>query len=316
MTANSGVFNSSLTIGGSTVNQIASAEATTLINALSATQSGSSTWVDVIVTQESGVITGVSVVDAISKTTSITSSDSGSIPTEGAVKTYVDGKITSLGNVMEFLGVGTVTKTDSGVQVTLPTGVDPTKVKKGGLVIDRTSGLEAVCTGRDEDDNLTWELVGDNAVYALNAYSKSGSAVMTNVTTVHGGLDALANAVDTIQGDEDTPGSIEQAVKVAKAYIDGSIEDLDSEVSSASGSGVEVTVEEEDGKLTSASVAVTKATLNTTLGTTNVADKTIATSIATTGAVDTALATEKAVRDAITSAALVWLDAGGQPITA
>lgn len=64
-------------------------------------------------------------------------------------------------------------------------------------------------------------------------------------------------------------------------------------------------------------VTVTKASLNTTLGTTNVADKTIATSIGATGA-DTALATEKAVRDAINVAVssfeMLWYDENDQPL--
>ena len=95
-------------------------------------------------------------------------------------------------------------------------------------------------------------------------------------------------------------------------YVGDIIDALDATVSNGS-SGVNVKVVQSDGKLTSLTTTITKASLNATLGTTSVADKTVVTTIGATG-VDTALPTEKAVRSAISAAALVWLDAGGSPI--
>lgn len=92
-----------------------------------------------------------------------------------------------------------------------------------------------------------------------------------------------------------------------------------------------------DGLLSTITTTVSKADLNTTLGTTNVADKGVATSIgpaetipaqgtegqegyvpAVPAASDSNLATEKAVRDAVASAIsaaeLLWLDENNDPI--
>ena len=95
-------------------------------------------------------------------------------------------------------------------------------------------------------------------------------------------------------------------------YVGDIIDALDSTVSNGN-SGVNVQVVQTDGKLTSLTTTITKASLNATLGTTSVADKTVVTTIGPIGA-DSALPTEKAVRSAIDAVTLVWLDASGSAI--
>lgn len=96
-------------------------------------------------------------------------------------------------------------------------------------------------------------------------------------------------------------------------YVGDIIDALSATVSNGS-AGVNVTVDQTEGKLTSLTTTITKSTLNETLGTTSVAGKTVATAIGATG-LDTALPTEKAVRNAIDAATLVWLDANGSAIS-
>lgn len=114
------------------------------------------------------------------------------------------------------------------------------------------------------------------------------------------------------------------------------LENLDADLNDGS-DGVNVAITQVDGLLSTITTTVSKADLNTTLGTTNVADKGVATSIgpaetipaqgtegqegyvpAVPAASDSNLATEKAVRDAVASAIsaaeLLWLDENNDPI--
>ena len=126
---------------------------------------------------------------------------------------------------------------------------------------------------------------------------------------------AYVSTADSITADAET---LPTCSAVAD-YVEGAVSAAVTGGSNSNGSEG-VAVEVVNAQTTAAptvTVTITKATLNTTLGTTNVADKTIATSIGATG-VDTALATEKAVRDAITVAAssfeMLWLDENDQPL--
>ena len=288
------------TFGGKTISAIADREALAKIAAIPSTTKSATAGnvVTVSVTTSAGSVNKVEV--GVQKATSIAVKGSASddkLATEKAVRDALN----SLDNAMHF----------SGVVAALPTK----DMKAGDIVVigANPTGANLVAGQEYIYDGKNWELIGDQNTYAKNAYSKAGSAVMTGVTTVPGALDKLAGAVDTLNGADTVDGSVAKAVKDAKAYTDGKIEALDSTASGGT-HGVEISVTQTDGKLNeAATVTITKATLNSTLGTTAVADKTVATTIGATG-VDTALATEKAVRDAIESAALVWCGADGNPI--
>lgn len=292
------------TFGGNTIGAIADREADARIAAISATTKSATggNVVTVSVTTSAGSVNKVEV--AVKKAEAISANGSASddkLATEKAVRDALN----SLDNAMHFTGV-----------------VDslPASGKAGDIVViknedgkDAPKGANLVAGQEYIYDGAKWELIGDQNTYAKNAYSKDGSAVMSGVTTVPGALDKLAGAVDTLNGEGE--GSVKKALVDANAYTDGKIADLDSTASGGT-QGVEISVGQTDGKLNAAAtVTITKATLNSTLGTTNVADKTVATTIGETG-VDTALATEKAVRDAIASATLVWCGADGNPINA
>ena len=287
------------TFGSLTISAIADREALAKIAAIPSTTKSATggNVVTVSVTTSAGSVNKVEV--GVQKATSIAATGSASddkLATEKAVRDALN----SFDNAMHFAGVVKAL---------------PASGKAGDIVvIDATPTGEKLVAGQEYIyDGKNWELIGDQNTYAKNAYSKAGSAVMTGVTTVPGALDKLAGAVDTLNGADTVAGSVAKAVKDAKAYTDGKIAELDSTASGGT-QGVEITVGQTNGKLNaSATVTITKATLNSTLGTTAVADKTVATTIGATG-VDTALATEKAVRDAIASAALVWCGADGNPI--
>lgn len=286
------------TFGGSTISAIADREALAKIAAISATTKSATggNVVTVSVTTSAGSVNKVEV--AVQKATSIAAKDSASndkLATEKAVRDALN----SLDSAMHFAGVVDELPAAGKAGDIVVIGANPTGE---GLV----AGQEYIYT------KSGWELIGDQKSYAMNAYSKAGSAVMSGVTTVPDALNALAGAVDTINGEGE--GSVKKALVDAKAYTDDKIAALDSEATGGT-QGVAITVGQTDGKLNkAATVTIDKATLNTTLGTTNVADKTVATSIGETG-VDTALATEKAVRDAIKSSELVWLGADGNALS-
>ena len=287
------------TFGSLTISAIADREADARIAAIPATTKSAigASVVTVYVTTSAGSVNKVEV--GVQKATSIAATGSASdnkLATEKAVRDALN----SLDNAMHF----------SGVVKALPASG-----KAGDIVvIDATPTGEGLVAGQEYIyDGKKWELIGDQKSYAMNAYSKAGSAVMTGVDTVPKALNALAGAVDTLNGADTVEGSVAKAVKDAKAYADGKIAELDSTATGGT-EGVEISVKQTDGKLNAAAtVTITKATLNTTLGTTNVADKTVATTIGATG-IDTALATEKAVRNAIKDATLVWCGADGNPI--
>ena len=287
------------TFGSLTISAIADREALAKIAAIPSTTKSATggNVVTVSVTTSAGSVNKVEV--AVQKATSIAATGSASddkLATEKAVRDALN----SLDNAMHFAGV---------VEAL------PASGKAGDIVVIGANASNANLVAGQEYiyDGKNWELIGDQNTYAKNAYSKGDSTVMAGVTTVPKALNALAGAVDTLNGADTVDGSVAKAVKDAKAYTDGKIESLDSEATGGT-QGVAITVGQTNGKLNaSATVTVTKATLNTTLGTTHVADKTVATTIGATG-VDTALATEKAVRDAIASAALVWCGADGNPI--
>ena len=291
----------SLTVNGSTVEQIADKQ----IAAISAvTQSGDSNGIAVSVTTEKGSVKTVAVTTTPVTTIATEGVGSNTVVSERAVKAYVDGKFTALDNAMHFKGVVKALPTENNkagdivVIDAAPTGKDPAGKK---LV----QGQEYIY------NDTTWELIGDQNTYALNAYAPGSEKVTSSAQTLPSAIHAVAAAVDTLNGEG--AGSVNKALSDAKAYTDGKIADLDSTASGGT-QGVAISVGQTDGKLNAAAtVTITKSTLNGTLGTTNVADKTIATTIGATG-VDTALATEKAVRDAITSAELVWLGADGNAI--
>ena len=162
-------------------------------------------------------------IGAISEST-VTSSAAGitvGVTTKGGSVTAVSLNAESFTNVMHFLGVGTVEKTAGGVNVTPPAGKTP---KVGDIVIDSTSGLEAICTNVTEGDTptYTWELIGDNATYALNAYS-SEATVYGGVTTVPGALNAAGAAIDTLNTNIATKASAGTATATAVAGIGGTV---------------------------------------------------------------------------------------------
>ena len=278
-----------LTVGGKTVATIANEQ----IGAIAAvTQSAESNGVTVNVTTKAGSVETVAVTTAPVASIATSGDGSDTVVSEKAVKAYVDGKFIALDNAMHFKGV---------VQAL------PTEGNKAGdiVVIGANPTGEGLVQGQEYIYNgTTWELIGDQKTYALNAYAPGSETVTSTAKTLPDAIHAVAAAVDTLNGEGE--GSVKKALTDAIAELD----------STASGGtqGVEISVGQTDGKLNAAAtVTVTKDTLNTTLGTTAVADKTIATTIGATG-LDTALATEKAVRDAIKSAELVWLGANGAPI--
>ena len=291
----------SLTVGGKTIETIANEQ----IGAIAeSTKSGESNGVTVNVTTEAGSVKTVAVTTTPVATIATEGDGSDTVVSEKAVKAYVDGKFTALDNAMHFKGVVTALPTENNkagdivVIDATPTGKDPA----GKALVQ---GQEYIWNGK------TWELIGDQNTYAVNAYAPGSETVTSGAQTLPSAIHAVAAAVDTLNGNGE--GSVKKALADANTYTDGKIADLDSTATGGT-QGVAIEVGQTDGKLNAAAtVTIDKATLNGTLGTTNVADKTIATTIGATG-VDTALATEKAVRDAITSAELVWLGANGNAI--
>ena len=316
---------SKATFGGNTISAIAQREAQTKIDALdsdkdvagTATKGGAFALTGV--TQVNGVITSVDSsveLEVVSnKDTEISTAietENNHYPTSKAVQDYVTTKMAAVVTPMNFLGVKTST-------------TDVKNPKNGDVVLVDTK--EYVYDGSAKK----WVELGDEGIYSTKNFTGEGTVTLTtNTKTLAGGINELdaelgiitaeamgttastvSGAIKELDGKVDTlTGEGEGSVK--KALTDA-IAGLDSTASGGT-EGVAISVGQTDGKLdAAATVTITKATLNSTLGTTNVADKTIATSIGATG-VDTALATEKAVRDAIKSAELVWLGADGNAI--
>lgn len=224
------------TFGGSTISAIADREALAKIAAISAkTESATGgNVVTVSVTTSAGSVNKVEV--AVQKATSIAASGSASddkLATEKAVR----DALTSLDNAMHFTGV-----------------VDelPAAGKAGDIVViknedgkDAPKGANLVAGQEYIYDGAKWELIGDQKSYAMNAYSKDGSAVMSGVTTVPKALDKLAGAVDTLNGADTVEGSVAKAVKDAVGALDATV--------NSARTDMPVQVVETDGKLTSVS---------------------------------------------------------------
>lgn len=166
-----------LTVGGTAVDNIAASSKTGGTEGVAVTVStarGGVTDVGVAITSATLLSTldladfaGKDVVTAIGPSSGTGAATDTQVPTALAVAK----KLATLDNAMHFLGVGTVTRnTQTGaITVTPPAGTTPAK---GDIVIDSTSGLEAICTNAT---GPTWELIGDNALYALNAYTSTAS---------------------------------------------------------------------------------------------------------------------------------------------
>lgn len=227
------------TFGGSTISQIADREALAKIAAISATTKSATggNVVTVSVTTSAGSVNKVEV--AVQKATSIAASGSASdnkLATEKAVRDALN----SLDNAMHFAGVVTAL---------------PTKDMKAGdiVVIGATPTGEGLVAGQEYIyDGTKWELIGDQKSYAMNAYIKDNSTVMTGVDTVPKALDNLADAVDTLNGAVDMLNGADTVKGSVKKQIKDAVEALDATVNSAR-ADMPVQVVEADGKLTSVS---------------------------------------------------------------
>jgi hypothetical protein len=295
-----------ITINGSTVNKIAQDE----IAAISAvTKSGSSNGIEVSVTTQGGSVTAVTV------------------------------NATSFGNVMRFVGVK-----GSPAEVADATAGDIVVIGGSAIAAPYVSGQEYIYT------STGWELIGDQNTYATQsevaAVVASVSALADSLGTA-ASLDYIAASADISTATDDTLVTASAVNSFVSAQITNldvdnkistAIGNLDSSIASPSASGIEVAITEVDGLLSTATVTISKAGLNTTLGTANVADKGVVTSIgpststpasgeegqegyvpAVPAASDDNLATEKAVRDAIDAAKqdinILWLDENDDPLT-
>ena len=223
------------TFGGATISAIADREALAKIAAISAkTESATGgNVVTVSVTTSAGSVNKVEV--AVQKATTIGPADGEGAATHDKLATEkaVRDALTSLDNAMHFAGVVTSL---------------PTKGMKAGdiVVIGATQTGSGLVAGQEYIyDGAKWELIGDQNTYAMNAYSKADSAVMTGVKTVPEALNALATSVDKLDGDVNVEGSVKKQIKDA-------VEALDATVNSAR-ADMPVKVVETDGKLTSVS---------------------------------------------------------------
>ena len=224
------------TFGGATISAIADREALAKIAAIPATTKSAigASVVTVYVTTSAGSVNKVYV--GVQKATSIAASGFASdnmLATEKAVREALN----SLDNAMHFTGVVTYLPESGKAGDIVVIGANPTGANPTGANL--VAGQEYIYDGKK------WELIGDQNTYAMNAYSKDGSAVMTGVTTVPGALDKLAGAVDKLDGDANVDGSVKKQIKDA-------VEALDATVNSAR-ADMPVQVVETDGKLTSVS---------------------------------------------------------------
>lgn len=267
------------TFGGATISAIADREALSKIADIAeASVSASANGVEVKVVTQSGSVKGVEVaVDATSSTADITK-DSTKLVRAGDVAGY----IADVAKAMHFRGLATIV--DGEV-----TPDDKVATNVPGDVVITTDGQEYVWTGSK------WEKLGDEtalakvvsdigdkttltttekgtivgAVNELDGIIKgmdssftiaAVNGVAANLTQVDGKITAFGLTVDAIKtsaGIVSGEGKVVTAGAVADK-IAGIVEGLDATVSS-SAKGVEVTVVEENGVLTSASVAVTAA---------------------------------------------------------
>lgn len=197
-----------------------------------------------------------------------------SVTTQSGSVTAVSVDASTFGNVMRFRGVVTSLPTEGNTAGDIVViGANPTG---SGLV----QGQEYIYT-----DTNTWELIGDQNTYALNAYS-STATVYGGVTTVPGALNAAGAAIDALKTKTD-------------AYVGGSASDSDQ--------GVAVTVSVDASTLApSVDVVVTSATLFAGL------DASVSSS--ENNSIQVGVTQVDGVVTGVT-ADLVWLDAGGTPIS-
>lgn len=223
------------TFGGSTISQIADREAAAKIAAIAEVtkEATGAKVVTVSVTTKAGSVdkveVGVQKAEAIGPATGEGAATHDKLATEKAVRDALN----SLDNAMHFTGVVSALPTEG--------------MEAGDIVVIGASPTgEGLVAGQEYIyDGEKWELIGDQNTYAKNAYSKDGSTVMSGVTTVPGALDALAGAVDKLDGADTVEGSVKKQIKDA-------VEALDSQVTSTR-SDMPVTVVQVDGKLTSVS---------------------------------------------------------------
>ena len=309
----------SLTVSGSTVEQIADSRIAAIS---SSTVTSTATGITVGVTTSGGSVTAVSV------------------------------NAESFTNAMHFLGVGTVAKNTSGTgdsaTVTPPAGKTPVA---GDIVIDSSTGLEAICTSATTGETPVyhWELIGDNSVYALNAYSSTASVyTAANAETVPTALNAVGAAVDALNASMPTRASVGTGTATASYGVSGEVVLAANAQPSFSITVTPVTTSAgitDQATDSLATAAAIKAYVDGAIAAINIpddtkgdSDKGVQVSVTTTDGVVTAVdvvttldtdigpssgtgaATDDeipsslAVRKAIEDAALVWKNASGQVI--
>lgn len=135
---------------------------------------------------------------AASTVTSASNGITVSVTTQGGSVTAVSMDASAFGNVMHFKGVyastGDVSDAVAGDIIVI--GSEPAT----GFV----AGQEWICTASEPE---TWELIGDQNTYALNAYS-STATVYTNVTNVPGALNAAGAAIDALNAANGAKASV------------------------------------------------------------------------------------------------------------
>lgn len=129
-----------------------------------------------------------------------------SVTTEGGSVSAVTVDASAFGNVMKFKGVVTALPSEAEQGDIVVIGANPTG---SGLV----AGQEYICTVASTSAP-TWELIGDQNTYALNAYT-STAAVLTRATTLPTAIDALGAAVDTLNTNIATKASVGSGASTA-----------------------------------------------------------------------------------------------------
>ena len=218
---------------------------------------------------------------AISAST-VTSTSNGitvSVTTQSGSVSAVSVDATAFGNVMHFKDVvsntAAVASPVAGDIVVIGSDADT------GFV----AGQEYIYTNAS-----TWELIGDQNTYAIKATVDASFSTIASSWASLGGA-AFVDTASTVAADATTLPTC----SAVAAYVSSVVTDLSSTVS-ASANGVEFSVTQTSGKLTSASL--------TGVGT--AASKNFADALTSTG---TSLPTESAVADyvaAAISAALTW----------
>lgn len=258
----------SLTIGGSTVEQLADKQ---IASIATASASGSSNGVEVVVTTQSGSVKEVDVTVDVTASAADIKTDAAN--TKIARAKDVADAISGLTGAMHFRGVFA-----SKTSVENPQNGDVIVIGSGD-----DSGKEFVyCKTSDMGEWI--ELGNETMVGNLATYTGYNTALTTSATTLAGGINeldakikamdadvtstedngvkvevvqtsgAITSVVTTVDAIESAAGVVTSETKVVTAgavadKIDAVIGDLDSSVS-CSESGVNVTITQADGKLT------------------------------------------------------------------